>query len=113
MKCPRCNTDMPDQQGCSKCGLLKADQKAKIEVEYKDFKTSELLEIRQKKTVSSATRETNMAKKLSRRKTLEREFPAKSSLRNEKNSFPLLAVIVLVLLIITVSFILAHYLFLR
>jgi DNA-directed RNA polymerase subunit RPC12/RpoP len=47
MKCPHCGSDLKDTDLCSKCGR-KVGPAPEIEVEYRDFKVSEYLEIRQK-----------------------------------------------------------------
>lgn len=47
MKCPHCGTDLKATDLCSKCGR-KISPPPEIEVEYRDFKVSEYLEIRQK-----------------------------------------------------------------
>ena len=48
MKCPSCGADMKGNTVCSSCGKSIEDLSHGIEVEYKDFKVSELLEIRTK-----------------------------------------------------------------
>lgn len=57
MRCPRCDSDITGKSKCSKCGLDIAGLQGKIEVEYKDFKTSELLEIRHKKQAANEQEE--------------------------------------------------------
>lgn len=47
MKCPRCGTDLEGKDLCPGCGK-KVKHPPGIEVEYKDFKLSEYLEIRRK-----------------------------------------------------------------
>lgn len=46
MKCHSCGTDLKGQSVCSQCGKRAEDPLQRIEIEYKDFKVSELLEIR-------------------------------------------------------------------
>ena len=48
MKCPSCGADMKGKTVCSSCEKSIEDLSHGIEVEYKDFKVSELLEIRTK-----------------------------------------------------------------
>lgn len=43
MKCPGCGAELSGQEACDKCG---AKPENKIEVAYKDFRISELLEIK-------------------------------------------------------------------
>ena len=52
MKCPRCSAEIAEESSCRKCGFKISDRQSNIEVEYKDFKTSELLEIRTKSPAS-------------------------------------------------------------
>ena len=47
MKCSHCGMDPGGKDTCSRCGW-KIGLRPEIEVEYKDFKVSEYLEIRQK-----------------------------------------------------------------
>ncbi len=46
MKCPSCGADMKEATVCNRCGKKIGDTSQGIEVEFKDFKLSELLEIR-------------------------------------------------------------------
>ena len=46
MKCHFCGAELKGQSVCSRCGKRTGDPSQRIEVEYKDFKVSELLEIR-------------------------------------------------------------------
>ncbi len=48
MKCPVCGADMRGDTVCLKCGNEAASSQDEIQVEYKDFKISEFLEIRTK-----------------------------------------------------------------
>ena len=48
MKCPSCGADMKGQPVCSRCGKRTEGAAKGIEIEYKDFRVSELLEIRTK-----------------------------------------------------------------
>ncbi|MBI5640979.1 MAG: hypothetical protein HZA17_11185 [Nitrospirae bacterium] len=49
MNCPRCGSDVTEKDVCSKCNEKINDSRQGIEVHYKEFKQSELLEISQKK----------------------------------------------------------------
>jgi hypothetical protein len=46
VKCPSCGSDLDNRLICVRCDKQFRRPPAKIEVEYKDFKVSELLEIR-------------------------------------------------------------------
>ncbi|MCL5024665.1 MAG: hypothetical protein M1497_15125 [Nitrospirae bacterium] len=46
MKCPRCGAEVKGQDVCGGCGKKFERPRGDIEVEYKDFKISEFLEIR-------------------------------------------------------------------
>ena len=46
MQCPHCGNEVSGATLCSKCGRKVSTPKRDIEVEYKEFKVSELLEIR-------------------------------------------------------------------
>ena len=53
MKCPHCGADLKGKDLCSRCGR-KIEPAPELEVEYKDFKVSEYLEIRQKEHKTSS-----------------------------------------------------------
>jgi hypothetical protein len=53
MECPRCGADLKGKDICSRCGR-RVEPAPGIEVEYKDFKISEYLEIRQKEHRTSS-----------------------------------------------------------
>jgi len=53
MKCPHCGADLKGKDVCSRCGR-KIEPAPELEVEYKDFKVSEYLEIRKKEHKPSA-----------------------------------------------------------
>jgi len=46
MQCPHCGNELSGEMPCSKCGEKVSPAKGDIEVEYKEFKVSEFLEIR-------------------------------------------------------------------
>ena len=48
MKCAFCGADMKGRAVCGKCGKKTEGMPDRLEVEYKDFKISEFLEIRPK-----------------------------------------------------------------
>jgi hypothetical protein len=48
MKCTVCGAEMGEETICSRCGKKGANSPDKLEVNYKDFKISEFLEIRSK-----------------------------------------------------------------
>lgn len=108
MKCPRCDTDITTQRKCGKCGINVDDDLKELEVEYKDFKTSELLEIRQKRHPGLSAAKTTTVKKQSFEIASESKDPEKSTSDNEKK-FPLVSIFVLVLMLIAGAFFLYRY----
>lgn len=52
MQCPHCGNEVSGAMLCSKCGRKVIPPKRDIEVEYKEFKVSELLEIRKPQQAS-------------------------------------------------------------
>ena len=113
MKCPQCDADMTGQVKCDKCGFHVADNRKELEVEYKDFKTSELLEIRQKRRATPSGAETKIFREPPGGKAIKREISAKPSLEAKKSSFPVLAVIGLALALIIGGFFLVRLLVLQ
>jgi hypothetical protein len=57
MKCPYCGNELSGKAVCGKCGKKTEISKPKVEVEYKEFKVSEFLEIRQKQEILEAEKE--------------------------------------------------------
>jgi len=111
MKCPSCNADLSAQKKCSKCGFNAADNRDELEVEYKDFKTSELLEIRHKKQTAPQVAETKIYTEQSGEGGLEREpSTATPPLKTKKSSLPILAAVGLILALIIGAFFLVRIL---
>lgn len=54
MQCPHCGNEVTGAMLCSKCGRKVIPPKRDIEVEYKEFKVSEFLEIRKSQQESRA-----------------------------------------------------------
>jgi len=54
MQCPHCGNELSGAMLCSKCGRKVSPPRRDIEVEYKEFKVSELLEIRKAQQASRA-----------------------------------------------------------
>ena len=54
MQCPHCGNEVSGEMPCSKCGRNVSPPKRDIEVEYKEFKVSEFLEIRKSQQESRA-----------------------------------------------------------
>ena len=98
MKCPRCDTDITGKRKCSKCGFDVAGPQDEIEVEYKDFKTSELLEIRHKKQTVDEHEKTITVSEHKGEKTVKGEANEKAFYKNEKKPFPFLAALALALI---------------
>ena len=110
MKCPRCDADLTAQRKCGKCGLNVDDYGKELEVEYKDFKTSELLEIRQKRHPGHSATESTTVKERPMGKATDTKVPAKSSSDDEKKFLLIVVIVVLALMLITGTFFLFRYL---
>jgi hypothetical protein len=54
MQCPHCGNELSGEMLCGKCGRKVSPPKRDIEVEYKEFKVSEFLEIRKSQQESRA-----------------------------------------------------------
>lgn len=52
MRCPNCDNELDEKHICSKCGKKIPVFEPGIEVEYKEFKVSEFMEIRRKQQTS-------------------------------------------------------------
>ena len=52
MKCPECDKELNENYVCKNCGKKFEKPEQEIEIEYKEFKISEFLEIRRKKNKS-------------------------------------------------------------
>ena len=112
MKCPRCDAHISGQMKCSKCGLNVADFQKEIEVEYKDFKTSEFLEIRQKKHAAPLIEKAGEVKEYPQNKAFKNK-QAETFHQSGKRSFRILAIALLILALITGTFIIIRYLVLQ
>jgi hypothetical protein len=108
MKCPRCDADMSTPNKCSKCGCNIADNTAELEVEYKDFKTSELLEIRHKIQTAPPRAETKVLVEQPGEEGTKKEVPADPPLEAKKRSFPILTVVGLILALLIGGFFLVR-----
>jgi len=97
---------------CGKCGLNVADYQKEIEVEYKDFKTSEFLEIRQKKHAAPLIEKAREVKGHPKNKVLKKK-QAETFHQSGKRSFRILAIAFLILALITGTFIIIRYLVLQ
>jgi len=109
MKCPRCDTDITGKRKCSQCGLDFAGSQEEIEVEYKDFKTSELLEIRRKKQAAHEHEETKTVREHKGEKALTIESSGEAFFKAEKKPFPFLAAMALILMLIAGVFLTFRY----
>ncbi|MEW6052338.1 MAG: hypothetical protein AB1552_00925 [Nitrospirota bacterium] len=79
MKCPYCGEELKGKDVCAGCGKKVPRPDAELEVEYKDFKISEFLEIRKKQQTSG-----NGEPKASERRSLR--SPGKSSGTGQKKT---------------------------
>ncbi len=109
MKCPKCATDITGKRKCSKCGLDFAGSKEEIEVQYKDFKTSELLEIRHKKQAAHEHEEIKTLREHKGEKALKREASGEALCKDDKKPFPFLAAMVLIVMLIAGVFLILRY----
>lgn len=72
MKCPYCGNKLDEKNVCSRCGKKIDIPKHELEVEYKDFKVSELLEIRKKqKTQTKEVGETALQDRNKQKKSYD------------------------------------------
>jgi hypothetical protein len=84
MRCPNCGTETKAGQGCAKCGKDTGNSR-RIAVEYKDFKVSELLDIRMSKKAVPA-KEKDSPEVLAQKKNDDsEEEPALGIPSNRKN----------------------------
>jgi hypothetical protein len=109
MKCPRCDADITGKRECGKCGLDFADSQEEIEVEYKDFKTSELLEIRHKKQAAHDNEEIKAVREHMEAKAFKRESPGEALCKKDRKPFSILPAIVVILAIIGVFLIFRYF----
>ena len=113
MKCPRCNADISASKKCGKCGFNVDGNLDELEVEYKDFKTSELLEIRHRKQITPPGAETKEIVEQSGGEVIRGGGPANPSPEAKQSSFPILAVVVLILALIIGGLFLVRFLVLQ
>jgi len=109
MKCPRCDADITGNRKCGKCGLDFAESQKEIEVEYKDFKTSELLEIRHKKQAAHEHEEIKTLREHKGEKALKRESSGEALCKDDKKPFPFLTAMVLIVMLIAGVFLILRY----
>lgn len=113
MKCPHCGNELDGKDICAKCGGKVSMQEAGLEVEYKDFKISEFLEIRKKQqkpgngepNIPAGVRKKQKGSHKSSGSGLSDEKPVKSAKRGtrqvtqvKKNSLMMIVIIVLIAL---------------
>ena len=106
MKCPRCGYESGTDPLCSKCGFNHTESKDKIEVEYRDFKTSELLEIRQK-------RQSFPGRDAKTDGESRRNEPERSLAETRKKRFPVTAMIALLLALIALAYFFFRHILLK
>lgn len=112
MKCPKCDADITGKSKCSKCGLEVAGSQEEIEVEYKDFKTSELLEIRHKKQAANLNGEIKTVGEHKGGKE-EEESHGEAFYKGDKKPFPFLTVLALILMLIAGVFLIFRFVIMR
>jgi len=106
MKCPDCGNELNGKEICGKCGREIKARQQDIEVEYKEFKISEFLEIRKvqqqlpakdsSETLSSVVfeQESGPSDKYSGRQ-MQQTMPAE---KGKKNKFLVFTVVTLIIL---------------
>ena len=99
---------MTAKKKCVTCAPNAPDPQDEIEVDYKDFKTSELLEIRRKRQAATSAAETKTVKEYPGGKVPKSTAPQKTSPCDKENSFPILAVAILILMLIAGAFLLVR-----
>ncbi len=103
MKCPLCGIDLEGKDKCSKCGRKIEDLLRGIEVEYKDFKVSEFLEIRQKDVRQHQEEMVDAVDKAQTapEKPREEDTPPAAYSPGAKSPFPFVFVLIVFLLAIS------------
>jgi hypothetical protein len=99
MNCPYCGNELSGKDVCARCGKKTEMPKPKVEVEYKEFKVSEFLEIRQKQEVLQAEKESSGSTETDFR--VKREDVTKETrpdVKREKRNVFLIAAIILVII---------------
>lgn len=100
MKCTQCGAEISGKTVCGKCGMNENGHLKNIEVEYKDFKTSEFLEIRQ----TRPTLHDEEMKAAGGQTEISHQPP--------KRFYPIIAFALLLLALITGAFFIVRYLLL-
>lgn len=90
MKCPECGEALNEGHVCKSCGRDVKGSAEEFEVEYKEFKLSEFLEIRRKREKKSlkdySKRENNVQKaSVDKKKALFKYGKDIDSIKNKKN----------------------------
>ncbi len=107
MKCPECGKEISSGKVCDKCG--DAVQPHGVEVEYKEFKISELLDIRMARKAGTvrAGRKDEKAPPLSRKETRAIKAPGTEEKSGQKTSL----IVIMALIIVVLTAIFGLYLF--
>jgi hypothetical protein len=118
MKCPDCGKELNENYICKNCGKKIESLQPEIEVEYKEFKVSELLEIRRKQKKlhpegysKSTIKKFNRSKNaIDRVKPSVKQDKARAAIK-KRSIFFVLATILTGLAIIAGAFFLIRFLF--
>jgi uncharacterized membrane protein YvbJ len=113
MKCPNCGNDMDAKDVCDKCGKKAEVEKPEVEIEYKEFKLSEFLEIRKKQKVSGGQEEfLEAGTKIFEGKMRQSAEETESTAKEEKRSVSAMVLIILVIIatIACIFYLLRHFL---
>ena len=116
MKCPECGKELNENHVCKNCGKKIEKPEQDIEIEYKEFKLSEFLEIRRKKNKSHIKNHNRATIKKKPKTTFERVI---TPLRKDKDKttikkssiFVVLVAILAGFLVIAGAFFLMRFLF--
>ena len=96
MKCPQCGEETPPGKTCGRCGTALPPQKD-VEVEYREFRVSEVLDIRMVKNGGGTSAGEDA---LSKEGSAEDASPAEAKLGGRKSRIFIIAAIVIALVII-------------
>ena len=108
MKCPSCGKALEGKDICSRCGKKVDIPEQEWEIEYKEFKISELLEIRRKQQKSHANGAGSTTVDENKKpKILKQE--ARRVTHDKRKNFIIVAIVILLIL----AFIAEAYYFLR
>jgi rRNA maturation protein Nop10 len=99
MKCPYCGSELSKKDVCAGCGKKTELSNPSLEVEYKEFKISEFLEIRQKPEIVQTEQEPSGPTKTDYRTTKDGATgETRRAIKREKSNFFLITAIIIVII---------------